>query len=286
MSHYLVVLLLLVSVIGCWSQSVDTLDIKIHKTDDINAIERFRSYLQIKSVHPKVNYEPVIKFLKENCERVGLECKVIEPIEGKPIVIMKWPGKNPQLSSIMLNSHMDVVPVNREKWNTEPFEAYWDQTSQNIYARGSQDMKCVGMQYIEAIDRLKQKKITPERSVYVTFVPEEEVGGHEGMEQLVETKEFEEMNVGFGLDEGLASPNNAYQVYYGERVALWGMIEATGNVGHGSAFIENTATEKIARVIDRIFEFRRSQQQELKLRTEKKTGDVVSINLVIYIYKC
>jgi aminoacylase len=259
--------------------SEDAFSVKIHKSEDIEAIERFRKYLQIKSVHPKIDYTEAITFLQQQCDRLSLECKVHELLPGFPTLVMKWAGKNQDLPSIMLNSHMDVVPVNRERWNNDPFEAYWDQTTQNIYARGSQDMKCVGMQYIEAIDRLQQQKFTPERNVYVTFVPEEEVGGHDGMEVFVNSKHFDEMNVGFGLDEGLATPTDSYQVYYGERVALWGVIEATGAVGHGSAFIENTATEKLARVIERIFAFRRSQQQELKLRPEKRTGDVVSINL-------
>lgn len=30
---------------------------------------------------------------------------------GKPIVIITWLGQKPELSSILLTSHMDVVPV-------------------------------------------------------------------------------------------------------------------------------------------------------------------------------
>ena len=30
---------------------------------------------------------------------------------GFPVVVMSWLGSNPSLQSIMLNSHMDVVPV-------------------------------------------------------------------------------------------------------------------------------------------------------------------------------
>jgi len=29
----------------------------------------------------------------------------------KPVFVMSWEGKNPKLASILLNSHMDVVPV-------------------------------------------------------------------------------------------------------------------------------------------------------------------------------
>lgn len=40
------------------------------------------------------------------------------------------------------------------------------------------------------------------------------------MEKFVETKEFKNLNAGFALDEGLASENDVYSVFYGER-CVW-----------------------------------------------------------------
>jgi len=34
-------------------------------------------------------------------------------------------------------------------------------------------------------------------------VPDEEIGGTEGMEMFVHTEEFRNLNIGFALDEGL-----------------------------------------------------------------------------------
>ena len=58
--------------------------------------------------------------------------------------------KDPSLSSIMLNSHMDVVPVFPEHWTYPPFSAHKDEDG-NIYGRGTQDMKSVGIQHFEAV---------------------------------------------------------------------------------------------------------------------------------------
>lgn len=41
----------------------------------------------------------------------------------------------------------------------------------NIYARGAQDMKSVGIQYLEAIRRLKFNGQKNKRTVYLSFVP-------------------------------------------------------------------------------------------------------------------
>jgi aminoacylase len=42
---------------------------------------------------------------------LDLPIKIYELAAGKPIVIITWLGEEPDLPSIMLNSHMDVVPV-------------------------------------------------------------------------------------------------------------------------------------------------------------------------------
>ena len=63
-------------------------------------------------------------------------------------------------------------------------------------------MKCVGMQYLEAIRRLKSSGFHPLRSVYLSFVPDEEIGSRDGAEKFVDSDIFNSMNVGIALDEG------------------------------------------------------------------------------------
>lgn len=70
---------------------------------------------------------------------------------GKPILIASWPGSDPSLPSILLNSHYDVVPADADKWSHPPFEAYMDDKTGDIFARGAQDMKCVTMQVLFTI---------------------------------------------------------------------------------------------------------------------------------------
>lgn len=52
------------------------------------------------------------------------------------------------------------------------------------------------------------------------FFVDEEIGGVEGMRKFVHTDEFRRLNVGFALDEGIASPNEEYALNYGER-CIW-----------------------------------------------------------------
>jgi acetylornithine deacetylase/succinyl-diaminopimelate desuccinylase-like protein len=59
------------------------------------------------------------------------------------------------------------------------------------------------LRYLEAIRVLQERRFTPRRTVHVLFVPDEEIGGHDGMEKFIKTPEFRALNIGFLLDEGL-----------------------------------------------------------------------------------
>ena len=65
---------------------------------------------------------------------------------------------------------------------------------------------------------MKLNNVRPERSIHVSFVPDEEIGGETGFALFLDTPEFKALNVGFALDEGQASPNEVFCLYYTERL--------------------------------------------------------------------
>ncbi|XP_015892218.3 uncharacterized protein LOC107426535 isoform X2 [Ziziphus jujuba] len=240
-------------------------------------ISRFQHYLQINTVQPNPKYHEAADFLLAQAKSLSLESQTIEFVEGKPVVLLKWPGSDPSLPSILLNSHTDVVQVEQHKWTHHPFAAHLDSQG-NIYARGSQDMKCVGLQYLEAIRRLKASGFRPLRSVYLSFVPDEEIGGHDGAEKFAKSDIFDDLNVGVVLDEGLASPNEHYRAFYGERSPWSLVIKATGAPGHGSKLYDNSAMENLLKSIESIWRFRASQFDLVKAGL-KAEGEVISVNM-------
>uniref|UniRef100_A0A4X1SEM5 N-acyl-aliphatic-L-amino acid amidohydrolase n=2 Tax=Sus scrofa TaxID=9823 RepID=A0A4X1SEM5_PIG len=209
------------------------------------SVTLFRQYLRIRTVQPEPDYGAAVAFLEERARQLGLGCQKVEVVPGHVVTVLTWPGTNPTLSSILLNSHTDVVPVFKEHWSHDPFEGFKDADGY-IYGRGAQDMKCVSIQYLEAVRRLKVEGHHFPRTIHMTFVPDEEVGGHQGMELFVKRPEFQALRAGFALDEGLASPTDAFTVFYSERSPWWLRVTSTGKPGHGSRFIEDTAAEKLA----------------------------------------
>ena len=240
----------------------------------------FRDYVRIPSVQPDPDYSPAVEFLISQAKSLGLSYRTHCCAPGKPILILTWEGEDPSLPSVLLNSHMDVVPVFPEHWTHHPFSAFKDEAG-NIYGRGSQDMKCVGVQHLEAVRRLKNEGRRLRRTVHISFVPDEEIDGEFGMLGFVKTPEFQSLNVGLGLDEGIASPDEVVPLYYGERNCFWIKITCHGSPGHGSRFLENTAGEKAQKVINKLLEFRSQEKERLEANPELTLGDVTTVNLTL-----
>lgn len=244
------------------------------------AVTIFRSYVKIRTEHPTPDYAAASRFLQAQAECIGLKYSCTECTPGKPVLVLTWPGTSPQLSSILLNSHTDVVPVSAEHWTYPPFSAYKDSKG-NIYGRGTQDMKSVGIQYLEAIRRLIKDGRPHARTVHACFVPDEEIGGHDGLAKFVQTDKFKEMNVGFGLDEGLASPTDELDIFYAERNEYWFEIHFPGDPGHGSRFVKNTAAEKARYMINKMLDYREVQRKRLEDNPNLSLGDVNTVNLTM-----
>ena len=243
------------------------------------ATSLFREYVRIETVQPNPDNQGAMRFLTKQAQSLDLPFVIHECVPGKPIMIITWEGSDPSLSSVILNSHHDVVPVFPEHWIHPPFSAHKDDQG-NIYGRGTQDMKCVGIQHIEAVRRLKNRGVRLRRTLHLTFVPDEEVGGVDGMAKFVQTPLFKSLNVGFSLDEGLAGPDDEIPLYYGERNVFWIKVTCNGSPGHGSRFLENTAAEKAQKVINRLLAFRAEEKQRLE-NPELTLGDVTTVNLTL-----
>ncbi|PVV04243.1 hypothetical protein BB560_001259 [Smittium megazygosporum] len=253
------------------------------------SVARFREFLKIRTEPPNAAYHECAEFLVNQAKEIGLEYKVIEPVKGKPIVILTLPGTDSSLKSVMLNCHIDVVPVFEEFWTYPPYAAERVPTENGdfkIYARGSQDMKVTGSMYLEAVRKIVSsgKKLT--RDVHMVFSPDEEIGGYEGVKTFVETQDFRELNVGFDLDEGLLGADERYTFLYAERTAAQVIYTTHGNTGHGSQFIEGTAIEKMIPIVNALMEKRAINKKALKEfesdGSNFRSGEITSVNLTMF----
>lgn len=244
------------------------------------AVTRFREYLRINTMQPKPDYDAAIAYLKIQAEEIGLEFQVLETgVENRPVALMTLKGQRPELKAILLSGHMDVVPVFPDKWTHEPFSAFKDDKG-DIYARGAQDMKCVTSWYLEAIRRMKAEGKTFARTIHLLSTTDEEIGSNpSGF--FSKTQAFKDLNLIFGLDEGIASPTNTMRVFYGEKSIWWVKVTCEGQPGHASMFIKNTAAKKLQYVMNKFLDMRDANEKKFESNPEAGMGSVVSVNMTM-----
>lgn len=257
------------------------------------AIKDFQEMLRFKTVSNTAAYDGSYNlcadWILERLLEIEIDAFMLPESQlDKKIVVGTWLGSDPTLPGILLNSHFDVVPVIENEWNVPAFEGLIQDGK--IYGRGAQDMKCVCVQYFVALRKLRKTGYQPLRNIYISYVPDEEVGGS-GMSTLIQSTWFNSINIGIALDEGLASEDNIFSVFYGERLPWWIRIQATGNTGHASRFIEDTAAEKIINVANRALLFRKEQlnllhgndiagcSHTVAIKKRSTLGDVTSLNI-------
>ncbi|CAG0912841.1 unnamed protein product [Notodromas monacha] len=157
------------------------------KTDDL---ERLISYI-IQSF-PKVHgASERIQFWRLGSESPGYS------------LLYKIKGDDTRLPPYLLMAHMDVVPVEESLWDFDPFGAVIDDGF--IYARGTIDDKNNVFAILEALEYVLIQERRIERTFYVAFGHDEEVGGGKGNKIVSEflRQDCEVTQLDFILDEGL-----------------------------------------------------------------------------------
>ncbi|PKA55434.1 amidohydrolase [Apostasia shenzhenica] len=241
-------------------------------------VNRFQQYLRIRTAHPNPDYAGAVSFLSVQAVSIGLQTLTLEFSPGKPLLLLSWHGSDPSLSSILLNSHLDSVPAEPSRWIHPPFSAYRDADGR-IFARGAQDDKCIAIQYLEALRNLKARRFSPLRSIHLSFVPDEEIGGADGNEKFVASGHFRDLKVGFVLDEGQASLTEEFRVFYADRLPWSLIVNAAGAPGHGSKMYDGSAMENLMECMEAVARFRDSQFDLVKAGV-RAGSEVISLNPV------
>jgi len=115
-------------------------------------------------------------------------------------LLYTWQGSNPDLKPIMLISHLDVVPADEENWTHQPFSG--EIAEGFVWGRGTMDIKSGVVGVLEAVEYLLKDGFQPERTVYMGFGHDEEVGGRNGATAICALLHSRGVELACLLDEG------------------------------------------------------------------------------------
>ena len=176
-----------------------------------------------------------------------------EPHPGRVSISFTVEGTDPSAEPLTLLGHTDVVPVDKDKWTTDPFGG--ELIDGRVFGRGATDML-----YITAAMAACMRDVArgerPRGTLTFVGCADEEARGGLGAKWLAEHGKFSWKNC--LSEEGgshipAADGSDALAVVVGEKGAGQRRLTVHGDAGHGSApYGRDLAVAKIAEVARRV----------------------------------
>ena len=216
------------------------------------AEELLSQLIKIDTSNPPGNELEAAEFLAGELERDGLECEVLESEPGRGNLIARIEGSG-EKPSLLLLSHLDVVPAKAEEWSVPPFSGLIKDGY--IWGRGALDCKGLAAAEAMVMKLIKREGLKLRGDLIYAATADEEMGGGRGVGWLVE-HHLDKIRAEYVINEGggFSIPlegRHIYTVQTAEKGVIWLRIKAKGRPGHGSipGFADN-AVQRMARVIE------------------------------------
>jgi acetylornithine deacetylase/succinyl-diaminopimelate desuccinylase-like protein len=128
-------------------------------------------------------------FIKNICDRFGIENRIIEPVKGKGSIVAHIPGRDKSKEELLLLSHLDTAEFgDLSKWRFDPCEAV--EFKGRIFGRGAIDCKGLVSLWLSLLVDIVRNNLQLERGIIFAAAADEESGGKYGMGYLIENDEL------------------------------------------------------------------------------------------------
>jgi len=221
-----------------------------------------REYLRIDTSNPPGNEARAVRFLSDLLTAEGIAFETAESAPGRSNLIASL---GPATGGVCLLNHTDVVPVEREFWDVEPFSG--ELIDGSIWGRGALDMKGMGIIELMTLLLLKRHGVALRKRLTFLAVADEEAGSAFGVSWLAEHRP-EWMDTELVINEGAYGLSiekrgaaQVFQIAPTEKVPFWLKLTARGRPGHGSVPHGDNCAEHLIQALDRVTRW----QQELRL---------------------
>nr|WP_263326046.1 peptidase [Neobacillus sp. Marseille-Q6967] len=194
-----------------------------------------------------------------------------QTFEGNPnvVAVLKGTGGG---KSMILNGHIDVVPVGDEKnWKNDPFSGQIE--NGKLYGRGSTDMKGGTAAMLMAMEALIATGTRLKGDVIFQSVIEEESGGAGTLAAVLR---------GYTADGAIIPEPTNMKIFPKQQGSMWFRITVKGRAAHGGTRYEGvSAIEKALLVIQRL----QKLEQERNAKIDDPLFEKIPIPIPINIGK-
>jgi acetylornithine deacetylase/succinyl-diaminopimelate desuccinylase-like protein len=221
-------------------------------------VKILQDLIRLNTSNPPGNESLAANFVAHILHQNGIEPTVIEMFPGRGNVVARLKG-NGNAAPLLLYSHTDVVPVEREKWSVDPFGGVIK--NGYVYGRGALDMKGIGAAQLAvflAIARaVGATHASPlQRDIIFAMTADEETDTNQGIGPLTDAHP-ELLRAEYALSEfggfSMYVGNKCfYPIQTAEKGTAWMRMIARGKPGHASVPHSENAVVYLARAVDKI----------------------------------
>src|SRR5437870_1099975 len=200
-----------------------------------------------------------VDLLASYLEGSGLDLERYEPEPGRASLVTRIEGTDPDAPALLLMGHTDVVPVNPDGWDRDPFGG--ELVDGVVWGRGAVDMLNLTASMAVATRHLADTGFRPRGTLVYLAVADEEALGTYGAEWLVD-HESDAVNADYVVTESggipIPSPTGPkLPVIVAEKGTYWCTLRVRGTPGHGSQPLRtDNALVKAAEAVRRIATYR------------------------------
>lgn len=216
-------------------------------------VRHLQALIRIPTVNPPGNERPAANYLAEVLAAEGYDPLVLESAPGRGNVVARYRGSG-EAPPILLLSHLDVVPVEPEKWAHDPFGG--EIADGFVWGRGALDMKSVTAMQLMVMLQLARERPPLARDLIFAATADEEAGSLYGIGFLVDHHP-DLVRAEYALTEfgGFPIELSGVRVYLcqvAEKGICWVRMRARGTPGHGSVPHSDNAVVKLAEAVAKL----------------------------------
>ena len=203
------------------------------------------------------------ELLRNEIEGLGLDYETYEIEPGRTSLLTRYEGTDPDAPSLCLMAHTDVVPVDKQGWDNDPFAGDLitaPDGTQEVWGRGAVDMlNLTSSMFVAFRDAVRSGTRYPGDIMYFA-VADEEAAGVLGAKHIVENH-WDDVKCDYVLTEYGGTPSHGADgtrvlLTTGEKHGAGRRIVVAGTPGHGSMpYATDNALVKAAAIVQRISDY-------------------------------
>ncbi len=227
----------------------------LHQSLGDSATHHLQALLRLNTMTPPGNEKIAADHIAEIIRDAGIgNVQVLESAPNRATVLARLKATNPTGRPILLMGHTDVVTVERDRWDHDPFGG--EIIDGEIWGRGALDMKSQVAAELAVFLALAEQDADLDRDLIFVAFADEETGGAYGAAWMWEHHR-DLIDAEFAINEGGGAPLTIedrlfYPCQAGEKGSTRLRMTVSGVPGHASVPLDVTAMSKLGEAMNRL----------------------------------